>query len=321
MKDLELSIISSMHFDKGLSQQDIAAKLGLSKMTVSRMLQKARESEIIQINIKLPFQLDKVLARRIEALYGIKKAVVVRRAKSEKQSISELIGQVCAFYVGLSLSDDYILGLGVGNTIGQVVRNLVPVRMKNVAIVQLMGGLADVTDNNPFTIVQETCRKLKAEGTLLTSFATVENERMRDSIIYNTSMGGQIREMWGKCTEAILGIGTVGKGTLLSPTLVTREELEKLKQLGAVGDILGHCFDRNGAFIDSELERRLVSIPIDMLKKIPQRVSVAGGEQKARAIRGALLSGTITTLITDDKAAARLLDNEERQEPPATPEV
>jgi len=239
MKDLELSIISSMHFDKGLSQQDIAAKLGLSKMTVSRMLQKARESEIIQINIKLPFQLDKVLARRIEALYGIKKAVVVRRAKSEKQSISELIGQVCAFYVGLSLSDDYILGLGVGNTIGQVVRNLVPVRMKNVAIVQLMGGLADVTDNNPFTIV----------------------------------------------------------------------------------DILGHCFDRNGAFIDSELERRLVSIPIDMLKKIPQRVSVAGGEQKARAIRGALLSGTITTLITDDKAAARLLDNEERQEPPATPEV
>jgi DNA-binding transcriptional regulator LsrR (DeoR family) len=310
MKELELSIISFMHFEKGLSQQDIAARLGLSKMTVSRMLQKAKELNIIQINIKLPFQLDETLAEHIETLYGIKKAIVVKKAGNEKQNISELIGRVCAFYTGLSLSDDYFLGLGLGKTIGQAVRNLVPMEMKNVHIVQLMGGLADVTYKNPFTIVQETCRKLKAEGTFLTSFATVENEKMRNSIIYNTSMGVQIREMWEKCKEAIFGIGAIEKGTLLSPKLVTTEELEKLKQLGAIGDILGHCFDRNGVFINNDLEKRLVSIPIDTLKKIPKRVSVAGGEGKARAIRGALLSEMITTLITDDKTAVLLIDKE-----------
>lgn len=313
MKELELSIISFLHFEQGLSQQDIAARLGLSKMTVSRMLQKARELEIIQIDIKLPFQLDENLAEHIEALYGIKKAIVVKKASIEKQSIPELIGRVCAFYIGLSLSDDYILGLGLGNTIGHVVRNLVPMEMKNVYIVQLMGGLANVTYKNPFTIVQETCRRLKAEGTLLTSFATVENEKMRNSIIYNTSMGGQIREMWGKCNEAVFGIGTIEKGTLLSPKLVAIEELEKLKQSGAIGDILGHCFDQNGTFINSDLERRLVSIPIDTLKKIPKRVSVVGGEEKARAIRGALRSGIITTLITDDETAALLIDKEDHQ--------
>ena len=313
MKELELSIISFLHFEKGYSQQDIAARLGLSKMTVSRMLQKARELKIIQIDIKLPFQLDENLAEHIKALYGIKKAIVVKQEKTEKHNTSELIGRVCAFYIGLSFPDDYVLGLGLGNTIGHTVRSLVPMKMKNVRIVQLMGGLADVTYKNPFTIVQETCRRLNAEGTLLTSFATVESEKMRNSIIYNTSMGGQIREMWGKCNEAVFGIGTIEKGTLLSPNLVAIEELEKLKQSGAIGDVLGHCFDRNGIFINSDLERRLVSIPIDTLKKIPTRVSVAGGEEKARAIRGALRSGIITTLITDENTAAMLIDEEDHQ--------
>lgn len=305
-----MSMISCLHFEKGLSQQQIAAILGLSKMTVSRMLQKAKESRIIQITIQLPFQLDEILAEQIETRYGLEKAIVVKNAEHQDQNISELIGRVCAFYMGLSLLDDYILGLGLGKTIGQVVRNLVPMEMKNVHIVQLMGGLADVTYKNPFTIVQETCRKLKAEGTFLTSFAAVENEDMRNSIIYNTPMGMQIREMWAKCQEAIFGIGTIEKGTLLSPKLVTHEEREKLKQLGAIGDILGHCFDLNGTFINQDLEKRLVSIPLERLKEIPKRVSVAGGEEKARAIRGALLSGMITTLITDDKTAAILVEKE-----------
>jgi DNA-binding transcriptional regulator LsrR (DeoR family) len=311
MNEFELSIIAFLHLERGLSQQDIAARLGLSKMTVSRMLQKAKESKIIQIEIGLPFQLDKALAEQIEVRYGIEKAIVVKKGGMERQHVSELIGRVCAFYIGLSLSDGDILGLGVGNTIGQVIRNLVPMKVKNVRIVQLMGGLADVTYKNPFTIVQETCRKLNAEGTLLTSFATVENEEIRNSIIYNTPMGVQIRNKWGKCSEAILGIGTIERGTLLSPTLITTEETEKLKQLGAVGDILGHCFDRNGTFITSDLEKKLVSIPVDMLKRIPQRLAVAGGEEKARAIRGALLSGIITTLMTDDKTAAVLLKDRE----------
>ena len=314
MENLESYIISFLHFEKGLSQQQIASRLGLSKMTVSRILQKAKKSNIIQIHIKLPFQLDETLSKHIEKIYGINKAIVVKKAGKKEENISELIGRVCAFYMGLSLSDNDFLGIGLGKTIGQAVRNLVPMETKNLHIVQLMGGLSDVTYKNPFTIVQETCRKLKAEGTFLTSFAAVENEKMRDSIINNTPMGVQIKEMWAKCKEAIFGIGTIEKGTLLSPKLVTDEELDRLKQLGAVGDILGHCFNLNGGFINNDLENRLVSIPVNMLRNIPKRVSVAGGEGKSRAIRGALLSGMITTLITDNKTAAILIDHKDLTE-------
>jgi len=307
MKELQIAQVVSRYYEKGMTQQEIAYKFCLSKMTVSRMLHKARELGIVKVGIKRPFQLNEKLQRQIEREYDLKKAIVVKQTDSKKNDISKLVGQVWAFYMNLSLSDNLVIGMGVGKTIGQVVENLVPMRTKNLHIVQLMGGLADVGEQNPFTIVQETCRKLQAKGTYFTSFALVENERIKDSI-YNSSMGYQTRDTWKKCKKALFGVGAIEKGTLLSPKLVSIDELQKIKQLGAIGDILGHCFDKSGNFLlDTDFEKRLVSIPIHMLRNIAERIAVAGGESKAQAVQGLLRSGLITVLVTDEVAARKLL--------------
>ncbi len=173
-----------------------------------------------------------------------------------------------------------------------------------------MGGLHDVTSENPITIIQETCRKLKANGTYLTSTATVENMDVRDSLLCHTTMGQRVSELWQQCRTALFGIGAIERGTLLSPDLVSQRERAYLQQAGAVGDILGHCFDAHGVFIDSHLEKRLMSIPVPVLQGIPERVAIAGGEYKVSALRGALLSGLITTFVTDVVTARRLLEEQ-----------
>jgi DNA-binding transcriptional regulator LsrR (DeoR family) len=170
-----------------------------------------------------------------------------------------------------------------------------------------MGGLPDVTKENPFSIIQETCRKWNAGGTFLTSFATAENKEARDSFFQNTDTGKMIYKLWEKCDKAIFGIGTIEKGTLLSPELVGSEELETLKASSAIGDVLGHCFDAEGNFITTGLEDRLVAIPIDLLRNIPLRRAVALGQFKVAALLGALKSGTINELFTDDCTVADLL--------------
>jgi deoxyribonucleoside regulator len=306
--DYQLAQIAIMHYENGMSQQEIADKLGLSKMTVSRMLQKAKELDIVKTSIKLPFTLHQGIANELLKKYGLKKAIVTKKVDEETVSVPELIGRVYAFYLGVGIPDDFVLGMGVGNTIGQIVQNLVPMKTNNLHIVQLMGGLSDVTFENPFTIVQETCRKLNAKGTYFTSFATVENRDLRDSLLYNTSMGQQIMETWKICNKALFGIGAIEKGTLLSPKLVEPGEIERIKKEGAIGDILGHCFNEKGEFVQTDLEDRLVSIPVSMLRGIDERVAVAGGDFKVRAIQGALRSGIVTDLVTDEKTASLLLD-------------
>jgi DNA-binding transcriptional regulator LsrR (DeoR family) len=72
---------------------------------------------------------------------------------------------------------------------------------------------------------------------------------------------------------------------------------------------MGHCFNARGNFIKTHLDERLVNIPLEMFRKIQERVALAGGEYKSEAIKGALLSGIITTLVTDDVTAKKLLLN------------
>ncbi|MCX7729658.1 MAG: hypothetical protein N2205_00380, partial [Candidatus Caldatribacterium sp.] len=190
----------------------------------------------------------------------------------------------------------------------EVVHHLFPMKVENVEVVQLLGGLTDVTRENPFSIVQELCRKLKAKGTYLASLATVESKAWRDHLLYQTSNGIELYKKWGKCKEALFGIGAIDGGTLLSSQLVTEEEMQEIRTKGGVGDILGHVFDREGHFLHTHLEERLVSIPVDILLKVPERVAIGGGIFKARALCGLLRTGVVTTLVTDETCAQRVVD-------------
>jgi DNA-binding transcriptional regulator LsrR (DeoR family) len=303
------SLILHLYYDRGMQQQEIAAKLGLSKMMVSRMIQKAREDGLVQIHIKLPFRINESLGHQIEERYSIRKAIVVKCDSNDRAKIAEILGQVCAYHIGTVLAEDSTLGLGLGATIGQLIQYLVPMKKTGIHIVQLIGGLMDVAYTNPFTIVQEACTKLNAEGTYITYPAIVLDKNQRDSIIVNTPVGKMITSMWEQCTTAIFGVGNIENG-YLSSQLVAPDELERLMKLGIVGDILGHCFNHKGEFLTTELTDRLVSIPLDLLNKVPERIAVGGVIQKVHATKALLSIGTVTTLFIDERTAKRILEDE-----------
>ncbi len=311
MVDYQLSQIAIMHFENGLSQQEIANLLGFSKMTVSRMLQKAKDQDIVQTQVLLPFELDRKLEEKVKKEFGLQRAWVIKNEKpgSDIGDTRLRVTKAAAFILNTDPPSNSTIGIGIGRTIGQVVKHFVPMKTENIHVVQLMGGLPDVTKENPFTIIQETCRKWDAAGTFLTSFATAENKEARDSFFQNTDTGKMIYDLWEKCDKAIFGVGTIEKGTLLSPQLVGSDEIADLKKLKAIGDILGHCFNAEGQFVKSGLEDRLVSIPIELLLKINERRAIAIGQYKVAALLGALRSGVINELFTDDFTASHLLES------------
>ena len=227
----------------------------------------------------------------------------------EGAAISETLGQVSAFCLGTMIANDSILGLGLGATIGQLIRYLIPMKGTGIHVVQLIGGLVDVAYTNPFTIVQEACTKLNAEGTYITYPAIVMDSSQRDSILENTPGGKKMASMWRQCTTAMFGVGSIENG-YLSSQLVSPKELKRLKENGIVGDILGHCFNSSGQFPSTELSDRLISIPLQLLNKVPERIAVGGGIQKAAAITALLTAGIVTTLFIDEKTAKKIVEEE-----------
>jgi len=108
---------------------------------------------------------------------------------------------------------------------------------------------------------------------------------------------------------AIVGIGSLEPSPLLrqSGNAVSPEDLQLLRDAGAVGDICLRFFDERGIPVSSSFDDRVVGISVPQLLAVPRRVAVAGGERKEAAILGAVTGGLVNVLVTDVATARRLL--------------
>lgn len=83
--------------------------------------------------------------------------------------------------------------------------------------------------------------------------------------------------------------------------------LDRLKALGAVGDISARYFNIKGQHITGDIEDRIIGLSWDDLAKLDNVVAIACGTEKTEAIIGALRTGLVHVLITDDQTAKAVL--------------
>ena len=83
-------------------------------------------------------------------------------------------------------------------------------------------------------------------------------------------------------------ISRLGRSALLveSGNIFSPQEQELLLQKGAVGDVLLRFFDHKGKPVDSELDKRVISMSLYQLRKVDRAIGIAGGSRKFTAIRG-----------------------------------
>ena len=111
---------------------------------------------------------------------------------------------------------------------------------------------------------------------------------------------------------SVVGIGSMNdQATILKNGILNQNDFTFLKMQGAVGDVLSHFLDKNGNPISIELEDRLMSTPLEELRKLDNVIGVAGGTRKAEAILAALRGRYLDILITDEETARLLLEASE----------
>jgi deoxyribonucleoside regulator len=108
---------------------------------------------------------------------------------------------------------------------------------------------------------------------------------------------------------ALLGIGNLeaGNSGFVKGGFVTGEDLKVMADAGAVGDIVGRVFEADGTLQDGIYGERVIGIRAEAFPQIPARLAVAQGLEKVQAIRGALHTGIINILCTDDRTAGAVL--------------
>lgn len=301
--------ISRLYYLEGATQAQIAKQLNLSRPTISRALQYARDNNIVNIQVNDPLSNVDDLRAQLQRKYQLDDVVIADVGPTGNyQEDLDLLGQAAAAYLPQIIQDNDTIGISWGRTLAAVARHLQPSDRKNVQVVYLKGTVANSTHNNFVVEVTKhfnACYHTQAE--ILPLPVIFDNQDIKKMVVKDRF----IHSILTAAQQAQVALFTVGTtapdATLFELGYLNKKEIAKL-QKESVGDIVSQFVDADGQIVDPALTARTVALPIDQLKEKRQAVLVAGGMAKLPSIRAALAGRYANVLVTDTNVALHLID-------------
>jgi DNA-binding transcriptional regulator LsrR (DeoR family) len=304
--DEELMIKASWYYYlENKTQQTISDLLGISRMRVIRLLDKAQQTGIVQFKIRADHAGRIRLEKQLVETYGLKDTFVIPTpAEAGIAEINDAIANAAAMYLSARIQPNDFINIGYGDTTGKTLNNLAKIAEAPISCISLTGGVSIYLPNARSNV-------FNARLFLIPAPLIVSSREMVNAIKEEDSVK-EIFRMVSLASFTIVGIGGMNdEATILKAGVLSANDFLYLKMRGAVGDILCHFIDRQGNVITAPPEDRLVSVSLDSLKSLPNVIAVAAGKDKREAVKGALNLGYLDILITNEDTARWLIDTRE----------
>lgn len=305
----------SLYYEDEMSQQEICDYLGISRPSVSRMLKLGKEQGIVKVEIISPYNLTfGKLERSLEKKFSLKEVIVVDSSPLQigTERISSNLGEETLNYLSRTLYDGEVVGVSMGMTLQNVIRAKSTIEEEiKCTFVPIVGGVGQSRiEIHSNYIAGEFAKLFNGECVQFFSPAVFSNVAVLEGFL-NEKTVKSIFNIYKNVTTLIMGIGITQRGasTLLETGYIDEKELDSFVKDGAVGDISLQFFDKYGSIEKfRNFNQRVAGMSSEQLKKVPKRIGIAGGSQKAEAVLGAINGGFVNILITDIDCAKVLLD-------------
>jgi DNA-binding transcriptional regulator LsrR (DeoR family) len=302
--------IAWMYYVEGLTQHEIADRLGIGRVTVVRNINEAvRQGEVkiwIEGDVAACFELEK----QLKQAFALTDAVVVPEPVMPAH-VTKSIGAAAGMYVSEALAGDMTVGVGWGATLYESLATLTPREIDNLQVISLLGGIVQARRFNPAEFAWQFARIMGADCYLFQAPAVVDSPETREALIERCGLRDILRRA-ERLNMALLSVGTMAEtSTAFRFSLISDEERAALLKMGAVGDLLFNFYDRRGKLIDHPVNRRIMSLPVEQLRSVPMRIIASGGQDKVDSLLGAIRLIGCNVLITNEATARDLLTRKE----------
>jgi DNA-binding transcriptional regulator LsrR (DeoR family) len=302
--------VARMYYLDDMKQGDIAARLTISQATISRLLRRARDEDVVRISVHTPSgtfpELEESLCRK----FGMTEVIVAECSEDRDTQILRRMGEAAALYLETTLQSGEIVGISSwSESLLHTVENIHPNRRVAAArVVQILGGMGDPSVQKHATNLTRRLAQLIGAQPQHLSTQGVTSSRAAQKALTSDPFVRETMAFFPQITLALVGIGAVEPSKLLadSGNVFTPGELSELTQLGAVGDICLNFFDKDGRPVPSSFQERVIGIGLDQLRQARRVVAVAGGRRKVAPLLGAMRGKLIDVLVTDQYTAALL---------------
>ena len=314
-EDLRLALrAATLYYLDGLTQAEIAARLGVSRPTAGRLIARAKAHGLVRIEVAGPPGMRDDLhsdeERELERRFGLTEAVVTGHGVDVgvpgRPAAFASVGRAAAALLARRLEPDDVLGFTWGPEQVAEANALTPGAARCRAVVQLNGATSTVAYQTGaefiLTRLSEVLHAtaIRLPAPLYADPSTVASMRS-DSLISRSLDAGR------RADVMLFGVGAVSTSTtLFEGSFLDTRMLDELVSLGAVGEIGGRFFDAEGIPVATELQQRAVSVSLEDVRNCQKTILISSGATKHDATLGAL-RGKLARLLVCDIDCARWL--------------
>mgnify|MGYP001212039368 CR=1 FL=1 len=301
-----------LYYQEGLSQTDVAKLMGVSRVTVVKYLQTAREKGLVQFDLDLKAFSSIEHALKIKEKFQLNSVVIVpdgeqATQREDSKLMRERLAKAGGMYLNQTIEDNDILGIAWGRTIHQMGNVMTPRQCKNVTVLQMLGSMPSQPDFTTIESSSQIANKLSGKVISLHVPAVVSSSRLAVELQAEPIIRSNF-EALTKCNKALFVVGNVSEeNPLIRVGVISKKEMQTYREMGAVGVICGRFYDRYGQPVVAEVDLRVLGINLAQLRQIRSRIFVAGGQRNYAATLGAILGGYVSDLMIDEETAEYLL--------------
>jgi DNA-binding transcriptional regulator LsrR (DeoR family) len=295
-----------LYYVEGLTQEQIAEKLGVNRVKVMRTLAACTAEGIVITTINAQTARQVELERALEKRWGFDAAVVVPTPSGEEH-LEKAIGHAVALYLGEEMRDGMTLAIGGGATLHASLGFLARRALKDASVVALVGSLPHSQWINPSIVAAKVADIFGVDSYQITAPVMVNDPALRD-LLWQQPVLKDVRDRAAAADIALLTVGEMSPtATVFRYGIVPKDAMRALAAEGAVANVLCYFIDAEGRLVDHEVNQRVMAIGLDVVRAVPNVVLAAGGPHKVAPIRAALKAVKAKVLITDSDTATALV--------------
>jgi DNA-binding transcriptional regulator LsrR (DeoR family) len=305
-----IALVARRYYLEDKSKIEIGEELGLSRFKVARLLETARASGLVHLEIANPDMIDVDLSAQLQDAYDLQHAVVVDAPDDDPTILREQLGTAAAELLSEIVTADDVLGLAWSRSVSAMTNALN--RLPTIPVVQLSGALVqpDMADSS-VDLVRQTARISGGAAhffyapTVVADPATARALRKQPEVARTFGRFGSV-------TKAVVGVGLWAPGESTVYDVTDKKVRRELHERGVCSEIAGVLIDANGRPVESDLTERMIGISAAELRAILEVIGVAYGIARGPAVHAAIRGGFIKSLVTHPSLARGLVAQQEK---------
>ncbi len=299
-----------LYYVGGLTQDQIAAELGVSRQRAQRLVSRAMAEGLIQVRLnhrigtclELEAALtDRFHLTRCRVAPGLGPGVDPARAIAPAAAAE--LERV------LRLPKPQVIAFGTGRALRAMAEQFTFSDAVSHRIVSLLGNIAPDGSATLYDVISRIAEKLNATYYPMPVPVMSDTPEEREFFMHLRPVR-TVFDLAKSADVTFVGVGQMGRDAPLAlDGFVSAEVLTDLQDLGAIGEIGSWVYDAQGRYIDTPRNALVGGVRVDPGQSQPV-IAVAAGKTKVPAIRAALIGRIVNGLVTDEPTAISLLQHD-----------